>query len=303
MKSAKIHIFTFPGYEFFGSVLEKNTPSIGDSFTVRRFPNKELYISIQKVVRGSDCVIIGSIAPPEEHLFAFLALAHTLKKEGACKVIAFIPYLSYSRQDRPEDKKSRITALLGKLFFAAGIDEIVTVDVHSPLIHELFPMPVHSLSTAKLFAHALITGSFSTSLLVAPDQGAVARCLEVAKFFSPSNSVVFCEKKRKNLSVSHEEIHGQIGSRVVLIDDILDTGKTLVSCCEKLLQKGVEEIFVCVTHGLFTAHEWEKLWTLSVKKIYCTNTVPLAQERIKEKRIVVLSIEPLIQEYFENIFR
>lgn len=284
-------VFSFPPYEYL--VPEKFSGSLCEpaSFSLHRFANHELQLSLHGPVAGRLCLIVGSIAPPEKNLFSLLALSHTLKKEGAKKVSAFIPYLAYSRQENEESQKSQIAALIGRLLKASGIDEVITVDVHSPLIKKLFPLPIRSLSPASLFAERLKHLPWQSYTFVAPDQGAIARCQEVASLVNGSKEIVWIAKGRHAKGVFHSEISGKVQERVVIIDDILDTGQTLISCCKKLMKEGAREMIVMVTHGLFTGSAWKKLWKLGVKKIYCTNTVPLHQKLSTERDIFVLPID------------
>lgn len=245
-----------------------------------RFENQELHLTLHEDVSGKTLYVKGSITPPEFNLVAFLILIHTLKKEGAKKVIAYLPYLAYTRHDTDEPHKSRLTALMGALLAAAGADKVVTIDVHSPAAKKLFPIPLQSLSPAPLFKEVLKNVPHKT--IVAPDKGARARAQAVAGKPTP-----WISKKRTESGVVHTVLHGTVKGTAVIVDDILDTGQTLVSCCQKLREQGVKEIIVMVTHGLFTGRKWQKLWALGVKRIYCTDTVPVHK---KDKRIVVLPI-------------
>ena len=279
-------VFALPPYKAW----TKTFPCPLGRFSFRRFPNGELQLEVLSLVKHRQCVVIGTLNPPEINLFRFLVLCHTLKKEGAQKVTAFVPYLAYSRQERAESHKSQIAALVGRLLQAAGIDEVVTIDVHNRFIEKLFPIPILSRSPKSIFARELKKILWESFTLVAPDHGALERCTDVAKCLDLTGHVAWLMKERHARGVSHSEIHGSIGKRVVLIDDILDTGQTLISSCQKLIEQGAREMIVMVTHGLFTGNEWKKLWDLGVQKIYCTDTVPLDPSLLQERRIHVLPI-------------
>lgn len=259
-------------------------------FTLERFANKELHLTLHEPVKGKKCLIEGSLSPPEVNLFSFLILAHTLKKEGARKVIGFIPYLAYARHDKNERYKSLIASLVGRLLAAAGVDEVFVIDVHSPHVQELFPIPLISLSPAPLFQKKL--GKQEGLSFAAPDKGAIERCQAVAG----KRPIAWLDKTRHAKGVTHHFLHGTVSQKVVIIDDILDTGQTLISCCQKLQEAGVKEITVMVTHGLFTGRKWQRLWKLGVKKIYCTDTVPLRKNLCQDKRIIVISTKPLLKQ-------
>ncbi len=283
-------VFSFPSYEYLAPESFSGSVCVPAPFSLKRFANREIQISLHTSVANRSCLIIGSLSPPEATLFSFLALSHTLKKEGAKKISAFVPYLAYSRQENKEPQKSQIAALYGSLLKASGIDEVITVDVHSPHIKKLFPIPMYSLSSAPFFAKSLQSLPWSSYMFVAPDKGAIERCREVAAIVNGSRKIVWLSKVRHAKGVFHSKISGHVEQRVVIIDDILDTGQTLISCCKKLITAGAREMIVMVTHGLFTGLAWKKLWKLGVKKIYCTNTVPLSKKLSQETRISVLPI-------------
>lgn len=276
-------LYTFESYHYLAKELCKFKSG---KFKIERFSNKELHLTLQNFDQKQEAIILGSIAPPEENLFSFLTLAHTLKKEHCKKVTALLPYLAYSRHDKNEKGKSFIVDLIGKLLKDTGIDRVITFDIHTPLIATLFPIEVKSISTAPLFVNEIRKLPFTNPTIVAPDEGAIYRCKEVAQALN-LNMASFA-KKRTEKGVSHFDFKGKIGEEVIIIDDILDTGQTLLSCSKKLQGK---KIIIMVTHALFTGTEWKRLWKLGVQKIYSTNTVPSLP---KEKNIIVLSISQLL---------
>ena len=188
------------------------------------------------------------------------------------------------------------TAWVGTLLKSSGIDRVVTVDVHSERDKQLFPIPLISLSTDTLFADAIQKNGLQYATIVAPDNGAIGRCKAVKRAAGmPTGETAYFEKKRTESGVIHHGLIGTVGATVVIIDDMIDTGGTLVSACEKLRAAGVQEIYILVTHGLFTGSSWVQLWSLGVRRIFCTDTVPL-RLAIDAANITVLSIAPLIRE-------
>ncbi|MBI1963723.1 MAG: ribose-phosphate pyrophosphokinase [Candidatus Rokubacteria bacterium] len=260
---------------------------------VSRFSNQELYATLETDPAGRACLVLGAVAPPDEHLLATLLLVHTLKKEGARTVTVLLPYLGYARHDKAEPRRSRATAWLGALLHASGADDVVAVDVHSSLVHQLFPIPVRSLSPAELFARELATLPLAEPAIVAPDAGALERCDAVRRAAGIRRPLAHFTKERTPEGIKHSVLHGAVGRQAVLVDDILDTGGTLVSACEGLRRAGVEEIVVMATHGLFTGRAWERLWSLGVTRIYCTDTTP-PPGHLGSAAVVVLSVAPLL---------
>ncbi len=164
---------------------------------------------------------------------------------------------------------------------------MVTVDVHSHEVQRLMPLPLPSLSPAHLLANEITRMGWREATLVAPDEGAMERCEAVRISLETKQPVVCLQKERTDEGVRHLALHGEVGVRAVVVDDILDTGGTLVSCCEQLQGVGVRDILVMVTHGQFTGMRWQRLWSLGVTWICCTDTMPLP-ESLDCDRITVL---------------
>ncbi|MBI3485910.1 ribose-phosphate pyrophosphokinase [Candidatus Daviesbacteria bacterium] len=286
-----MYLFTFLEYL---ELAQKLSGFKKGGFKVKRFPNQEIFITLEADVKDQDCFILGSITPPDEVLLASLMLAHTLKKEGAKQITFIAPYLAYTRQDKPKDKESMAADLVGQMFKASGVTKVITVDIHSEQVAKLFPIELISLSPASIFAEELKKLDLKDSFLVAPDQGTLKLMTEVNGLLPDKLPVAHFEKQRTHSGVSHLAFHGEVAKRAIVIDDMLDTGGTLVSACKTLYQKGVKEMIILVTHGLFTGNKWQELWSLGVKTIYCTDTLPLSLSLNKDK-IKVLSIAEILQ--------
>lgn len=293
-------VFPFPDYV---SLFERlGSSAIQGSFQIGRFGNGELFASVLTPVRMEHCVLLGSIAPPDERLLSFALLAHTLKKEGCHKVTALLPYLAYSRQDKDKRGQSIAASWIGSFLQASGVDEAFTIDVHSKRDQQLFPIPLVSIFPAELFAKAIRNFHLTDATLVAPDNGAIPRCQAVNEALGrPSASVPYFEKLRDETGIKHVALFGSVGPRALIIDDMLDTGATLISACEKLIEAGAREIFIIVTHGLFTGTDWKKLWSLNVKRIFCTETIPPSKDVIKDSRITSLPITEVLREQLASL--
>jgi ribose-phosphate pyrophosphokinase len=267
---------------------------------IGRFANGELHVELDMAPAERDCLVLGAVAPPDEHLLSTLLLCHTLKKEGARRITALLPYLGYARHDRAEPRKSRAAAWLGEIVRASGVNAVVAIDVHSSLIHELFPIPVRSLSPASIFAAEIGKLALTDPVIVAPDEGALERCDAVRRAAGIGRPLAHLTKTRTPEGAKHSILHGAVGRHVVLVDDILDTGATLVSAGDTLQRAGAREIVVMATHGLFTGTAWERLWSLGVTRVYCTDTTPL-RESLRSMPISVLPVAPLLADRLETI--
>ena len=293
-------LFTFVGYERIKTALDATVAEVqSGQFRISKYENRERFVEILTPVAGNDCVLLGSIAPPDERLVSLTLLAHTLKKEGAKHVAALLPYLAYTRQDKKKSGQSLATAWAGVLMGASGCDSVITIDVHSEATRDLFPIPVLSAFPAEVFANAIKQYRLTEATIVAPDNGAIRRCERVKEAAGiPKSPTPYFEKRRNETGIIHSGPIGTVGTQALLIDDILDTGGTLVSACERLVAAGVQEVNIMVTHGLFTGEHWKTLWSLGVRRIFCTDTVPLPADfnaaDFNGDKIVVLSIVPLL---------
>lgn len=292
------YIFAFSPFAPMAAALLQLPETQSGQFTVERFPNGELHINMSAPVVYNPCLVIGSITPPDEHLLAMLLLCHTLAKDGAMKITAVLPYLAYTRQDKNKSGQSQATTWVGTICQASGINEIITVDIHSQEAIADFPVPVISLSPAELFADEIVKNEWRQVTLVAPDEGAIARCEAVRTHAEMSQPLAYFHKQRTPEGIQ-VALTGEIGTNAIIIDDMLDTGSTLVACCEALQRAGATAITVMVTHGLFTGTAWQRLWSLGVQRIYCTDTLPLPID-ISTLPISVLSVHPLLKQYISS---
>lgn len=292
-------LFALPLHEDLAGALARLIPLERGRCAIGRFTNGELHATIDTDPAGRRCILLGSIAPPDEHLLATLLLGHTLRNEGARAVTAVLPYLGYARHDKSERGKSLATAWLGAVLHASGIAEVVTVDVHSPRVHELYPVPVRSLSPAAIFASRIPAGAREVTI-VAPDEGARERAEALRRAAGIERPVAYLTKRRTAEGVAHSTLHGEVGREAIIVDDILDTGGTLMSACEVLRSAGVREATIMVTHGLFTGTGWQRLWSLGVTRISCTDTMPLPASAASS-RVEVLSVGSLLADHIRSL--
>ncbi len=295
----KSYLFALDDYADMANSLIAGTNLCEGKFQVKRFANGEQHITLEASVSGQACFVLGSISPPESNLLSFLLLCHTLKKEGASSLTAILPYLAYSRHEKNEAQKSCATAFVAGLFANVGITNIVTVDIHSQTANQLFSMPIMSLSPASVFVEKLKAMDLKNSVLVAPDEGAIERCQDIASAAGIGGNIVYMVKKRMDKGILHTELHGAVKEHAIIIDDMLYTGGTLLSCCRSLLDAGVKSIDIMVTHGLFTGDNWMQLWGLGVRTIYCTNTIPLVENKC-HSNIEILTITPCLKELIRD---
>jgi ribose-phosphate pyrophosphokinase len=289
-------VVALPGFEPLGRSLtgfEATAPE------VERFDNGEIEIRLEGPVSSRDCLLLGTAAPPGERLVELLLCADTLLRNGARSLRAVLPYLAYARQDRSAARVSLAAAWLGRALAGAGIEGLTTIDIHSEEARELLGLPVSSLSPAPLFAGQLTGALRPDTVVVAPDRGALARAGALAEALGVERPVAWLEKQREAGAVTHTRIVGEVARNALVVDDILDTGGTLVSCCRRLRELGVEELALAVTHGLFTGSGWRELGDLGVSVVHTTDSVPAARA-VESELVRVHSVAPLLAEAIEG---
>ena len=262
---------------------------------VERFRDGELHVEVPARAAGRRCVVVGSIAAPPGNLERVTLVAHALRRAGASRVTALMPYLAYARQDHAAPNQSLGLAWVGGLLRASGVDEVACVDVHSEAAGGVLGLGLVSFSPAAILAAALPPAWREDVTFVAPDEGAIDRCTAVARAACSPGPVAWLRKRRTANAVVHTGIVGAPGRRAVVVDDILDTGGTLVSCCRELRRVGVEQIGVVATHALFTGQDWRAMFGEGVQRLWITDTV-LSRRLPPEAEVV--PVAPLLAPAF-----
>lgn len=281
-------VFAMPGERRFARGLD---PAVLGHVAFETFPNGEVHAGLATRVEGRPCIVIGSVSPPAVNMARLTLLAHTLRRGGATHIGAVIPYLAYARQDRAPRQESLGLAWVGELLAAGGVDEVVCVDVHSEQAGDVLGLPLTSLAPARLLADALDPEWREDVTFVAPDEGAIPRCAALAEAAGSSEPIVWMRKRRAGARLEHLATVGAPRRRAIVVDDILDTGGTLMSCVDRLGDAGVEAIALVVTHGLFTGARWRELLRNGVKAIWITDTVLVRQRPMD---VHVVSVAPLL---------
>lgn len=281
-------------------ILELPNYSSGE-YKVTNFPNLEFQVRIESAVKGLPTVFLGTISPPYNQTLEALFVCHTLKKEGAASVTAILPYLSFMRHEKNKPGEDQASSLIASFLKDCGVSGIITFDIHSENDLKFFDIPVSSLSVARLFADKIQEMDFHPSSIVAPDVGATLRADKLKNILGDvKNLVVFSKVRIVGKELITNFVEGEVGDKAVIVDDILDTGQTLLNCVKILNQKGVKEIVICVTHGLFSGDNWKELFDYGVKKIFVSDSIPLVREIISDKVEVVPAASIVTQELLHS---
>lgn len=269
----------------------------------KHFADGEIYIRIKDKVRGNDVYIIQSLcAPANDSLMETLIMVDALRRASAGRINLICPYLCYSRQDRKAGSREPITAkLVANLITKAGVDRMVTVDLHADQIQGFYDIPVDHLVGYPLFAKYLKDKRMlANTVVVSPDIGGVKRADKMADLLGLKLAVID-KLRRAHDSVEVAHVVGDVeGKRVVMIDDVISTGKSVCVAAEVLKKFGAREVVVCATHGVLSENSKELFDNSSVDMVLLTDTIPIAGEKIS-KKMKILSVGPLLAKIIKRI--
>jgi ribose-phosphate pyrophosphokinase len=271
----------------------------GTKGQVKRFADMEIFVEIQENVRGQDVFVIQSISfPANDNLMELLILIDALKRASAARITAVIPYYGYARQDRKPGPRTPISAkLVANLIERAGANRVMTLDLHAGQIQGFFDIPTDNLFAAPVMVRDIQEQHKANNLMVvSPDVGGVVRARALAKRIEAP--IAICDKRRDRPGES-EVMHviGDVdGKRCILIDDIVDSGGTLVNAAEALLQKGAIEVMAYITHGVLSGGAVSRIQNSKLKSLVITDSIQPTAAVLAAQNIRVLSIAPLIGE-------
>jgi len=266
-----------------------------------RFPDGEIKVVIEEDIRGNDIFFIQPTCDPvNENLMELLVAIDAFKRASAKRFTAVIPYYGYARQDRKHEGRVPITAkLVANLLTAAGVDRLLTVDLHSSQIQGFFDIPVDHLFAAPVLIRYMQEKELENLCVVAPDPGSIKMANAFAKRLNAAFGVV--DKRRVgDEQVEVSNIIGDVrGKNVVFVDDIISTGSSLLRAYEVVREYDPRSIYVLVTHPVLCADALENLKKIEAEEIIVTNSIPLGEKRLDN--LTVLSIAELLGEAIRRI--
>lgn len=280
---------------------------IADSFgtelgdvSLLRFKDGEIQPSFDESIRGCDVFIIQSTFAPAENLIELLLMIDAAKRASAHYINVVIPYYGYARQDRKDKPRVSIGAkLIADLIYTAGASRVITMDLHAAQIQGFFPIPVVHLDSSVIFVPYIKQLNLDNLVISSPDIGGTKRARE---FASKLNSeIVICDKHRKKVNEVEEiRVIGNVeGKNVIIVDDIIDTGNTLVKAAEVMLQNGALSVRAFATHAVFSNNALENLENSSMEEVVVCDTIPLTRQ---SKKITILSVSNLFARGIHNVY-
>ena len=271
---------------------------------IRKFSDGEIYIEINENIRGNSIFIIQSVSSPaNDNLMELLLCIDALKRSSAKNITAVIPYFGYARQDRKVVPRTSISAkLVSNLITNSGADRVVTLDLHSGQIQGFFYIPVDNLFATPIFArHIKRKIKTKNMICVAPDVGGTARARALGKMLNVGLAIVDKRRPAPGKSVVMNVIGNVKDKTCIIVDDIIDSGGTIVNAAKILKQRGARDVHVYVSHGVLSGDAVEKIRKSQIKNLVITDTIDNSQKVKRAKNIEILTISNLVGEAIKRI--
>ncbi len=296
--STSVKIFAGQASLNLGEKIAENFGSQLGNLTYSRFSDGEFQISFEESIRGNDVFIIQSTMPPADNLLELLIMIDAAKRASARRIIAVVPYFGFARQDRKDKPRVAIGAkLVANLLTAAGVDRVMTMDLHADQIQGFFEVPVDHLFASSIFLPYIETLDTSNLIMAAPDTGGTKRANAYAKHLNVDMAICYKQRKVANQIENMTVIGDVVGKDVLLVDDIIDTAGTLTKAADMMMDKGAKSVRAMCTHAVLSGPAYERLEKSQIKELIVTDTIPLKQESSKIK---VLTITDLFAEVIHS---
>ncbi len=274
---------------------------------VERFNDQEIFVEVYENVRGEDMFIIQPTSnPANDNLMELLIMADALRRSSASRITAVIPYFGYARQDRRSKARTPISAkLVANMIVEAGIERVLTMDLHATQIQGFFDIPVDNLYASPIFAIDIqhhFKNDMQDIMVVSPDVGGVARARELAKRLNAPLAIV--DKRREKAGeVAEMTVIGSVsGKKCIIVDDIVDTAGTLCKAAEVLVENGASEVHAYITHGVLSGPAVERIGNSVMKSLVVTDSIEASEHVRSAKNIRIVPTAPMFAQAILNIW-
>ena len=271
---------------------------------IKRFADGEVYVEINENIRGNSIFVIQSTSnPANDNLMELLICIDALRRSSAKNITAVIPYFGYARQDRKVAPRTAISAkLVSNLITNAGANRILSVDLHAGQIQGFFDIPVDNLFSTPIFARYIKKKIKLNNLIcVAPDVGGVERTRALSRRINSTIAII--DKRRP--APGKSEVMNIVGNvknkNCIIVDDIIDSGGTIVNAAQALKKKGAKDVYVFITHAVLSGEAIQKIEKSQIKKLITTDTIDNSKKNGKSKKIEIISLAPMISEAMKRI--
>jgi len=297
---ATIKLFTGNESRYLSEKIAENAGMELGKSSCPRFADGEFEPCYEETIRGSYTFIIQSTFAPADNLLELLLMVDAAKRASAYKVIAVMPYFGFARQDRKDRPRVSIGAkLIADMLSVAGIDRLITMDLHADQIQGFFDVPVDHLSAVAMFIPYINQMGLKDIVIASPDTGGTKRANVFAKHLG--TDMVICHKTRTKANlIDSMTLIGEVENKdVIIIDDIIDTGGTIAKAADLMKSKGARSVRACATHAVLSGSAIERLEASALDEILLTDTIPM---RAKTSKFTVLSCAPLFADVIQRVF-
>jgi ribose-phosphate pyrophosphokinase len=268
---------------------------------IQRFSDGEFSPSIEETVRGKDVIIVQSTFPPADNLMELLLLIDAAKRASAKRIIAIMPYFGFARQDRKDKPRVPIGAkLVANLLTAAGVNRVITMDLHAEQIQGFFEVPVDHLYASTLFVPMLQELKIDNLVIAAPDTGGTKRANAYAKLLGCDLAICYKQRKVANQIESMTVIGDVKGKNVVIVDDMIDTAGTLCKAAEMMLENGALSVRAICTHAVLSGQAYERIEKSQLTEVIVSDSIPL-KEGVEKSKIKVITTAQLFGDVLHNL--
>ena len=272
--------------------------------TVGRFSDGEVQVELLENVRGRDVFVLQSTcAPTNDNLMEVMVMVDALKRASAGRITAAMPYFGYARQDRrPRSARVAITAkLVADMLSSAGVNRLLTMDLHSDQIQGFFDIPVDNIYASPILLSDVWKNNYPNLIVVSPDVGGVVRARALAKQLDADLAIIDKRRPKPNVAKVMNIIGDVIGRTCIIMDDMVDTANTLCEAANALKEKGAARVLAYCTHAVLSGPAIERIENSSMDELVVTDTIPLSEAALKCKRIRQLSSAELLAETIRRI--
>jgi ribose-phosphate pyrophosphokinase len=301
--SRELRVFTGSAHPALGEAIARFLGVPLGRAHLARFSDGEVWFQIQDNVRGADVFVVQPTGPPvNENLMELLVMIDAFKRSSATRITAVLPYYGYARQDRKDKPRVPISAkLVADLLSTAGTSRVLTMDLHASQIQGFFDVPVDHLFAAPVIMDHVAKLKLPKLTVVSPDAGGVERARAYAKRLDSALAIVDKRRESPNVAEVHNVVGDVEGRTALIVDDMTDTGGTLAKVAFALKEAGAREILASSSHAVLSGEAVRKIEESPLSQLIVTDSIPLAEEKRRCPKIVVLSIAELMAKAIRNI--
>lgn len=296
MLSDKVRIFSGSSNPALSQKISEHLGVPLGAIKISRFKSGEVYVHYEETIRNCDVFLVQSFSHPiNEHFIELLVMIDAAKRASARTINIIMPYYGYARQERKSAPREPISAkMVADVLTTVGASRVVTIDLHAPAIQGFFNIPVDHMTALDLISSYLKSKNIPNPVVVSPDAGRASTAEKLANYLDTSFAIMIKKRQAHNESSITHVIGDVEGQTPIIIEDMIDTGNTIVNVVESLKERGAKDVYVCATHPLFSGNAIERLDHANIKEIIVTDTIALPSDI--SDRFKILTVAPLLAE-------